>query len=58
MNHLGLCILLVKWESRMWAYHYDEDLHTRVMTAELQEYVVTRSQLHVGPLLMAENISH
>lgn len=41
MKHLGLCILLAKWGSRMWAYHNDEDLHTGVMTAQVQEYLVT-----------------
>lgn len=41
MNHLGLRILLAKWASRMQPYHNDEDLHTRVMAAQVQEYLVT-----------------
>lgn len=57
MNHLGPCILLAKWVSRMEAYHSDEDLHTRVVTAQVQEYLASRSQLRVDPMLMAENIS-
>lgn len=56
MNHLGRHILLAKWETRMWPYHSDKDLCARPMTE--QEYLMTWSQLHVGPRLMAGNISH